>query len=186
MTKLNKVDVYAQSYLNKELQEVSKSGRNVESSNLSLAEKSIIFKYSNDGYDSVNQNLRATYGKGNTEFGKLLFRCLSKLPNFSGLVYRGVTLTKYELNGYIKAFENNQPVTELTFVSTSKSRSIANEYGNTLFIIHSKTGKEIERIAKFGFHNPPNEREVLFKPNRKFRVLNVAFDDKTTIIMEEI
>lgn len=59
--------------------------------------------------------------------------------------------------------------------------------GNTLFIINSKTGKDIEKIAKFGYKNIYNEYEVLFLPNRKFEVLEVdeSSNDLLIITMEE-
>ena len=47
--------------------------------------------------------------------------------------------------------------------------------------------EEIEKFAKFGLHNPPNEKEVLFKSGRSFNVLEVTKDrGYTLIIMEEV
>jgi len=124
----------------------------------------------------------------NTEFGKLLVKSLAKIPDYEGLVFRSVNLTKPELEKYKHALDSNTLITEPTFVSTTKSRLIAMAFnGNTLFRIFSKTGKAIEKIAKFGIHNPPNEKEILFRPNRIFRVLEITEElSKTVITMEEV
>lgn len=112
---------------------------------------------------------------------------MTKLPDFEGLVYRGVNLTRKELLKYIVANRVNEVLIEPTFISTSKSRLIAMEFGNTLFRIFSRTGKDIEKIAKFGTYSPPNEKEVLFKPNRRFRVLEVLDQGASILIsMEEM
>jgi len=53
--------------------------------------------------------------------------------------------------------------------------------------MYSKTGKEIEKITKFGKHNPPNEKEVLFMSGKSFNILEIAVEaGQTTIIMEEV
>src|SRR5690606_29185798 len=97
-------------------------------------------------------------------------------------------LSRAEIEKYIKASASNEFVSEHTFVSGSKSRLTAMAFnGNTLFRIFSKTGKAIEKIAKFGVHNPPNEKEVLFRPNRIFRILKVSEKlSRTVITMEEV
>lgn len=168
---------------------IEKSPRISELPNLTVFEKSLIYKYSEDGYEMANETLRQTKGIEMNDFAKLLFIILGKLPDYKGLVYRNVDLTQTQLRRYQKAFSENKPVKEYAFVSTSKSSLIAGQYGgNTAFKIFSRTGKSIDKIAKFGVHNPaPNEQEVLFRANRIFKVLQISKDgDKTKIIMEEI
>lgn len=133
-------------------------------------------------------HLKLQKGNNTTEFGILLEHCLTKLPDFEGLVYRGANLTRNELKKYKYGAETGNPVTEPTFVSTSKSRLIAMQFGaNTLFRIYSRKGKEIEKIAKFGKYNPPNEKEVLFRPNSSFKILEKRKEGSYTLItMEEI
>lgn len=99
-----------------------------------------------------------------------------------------VNLSSTELEKYVEAYTSNRAVSEPTFVSASKSRLTAMAFnGNTLFRIFSKTGKAIEKIAKFGVHNPPNEKEVLFRPNRAFRILEIEEElSRTIITMEEV
>ncbi len=56
--------------------------------------------------------------------------------------------------------------------------------GNTLFIILSKHGKNIEEISKYG--PSQNEKEVLFVYKTRFNVLELTkSNDKTFIKMEE-
>ncbi|MGV3684467.1 MAG: ADP-ribosyltransferase [Daejeonella sp.] len=178
------VEEYAKKYLALEITEIEGSRIN-DHHELSLYEKALIYKYSNDGYEDLNEYLRISKGENN-DYGKLLNKCLNKLPNFEGLVYRCVNLTAAEVQIYIDAENQNKVVTEHPFVSTSKSELTANAYGrNVKFVIYSKTGKEIEKFAKFGLHNPHNEKEVLFKSGRSFNVLEVTKDRGYTLIITE-
>jgi hypothetical protein len=180
---LKKSEKYSKQHLSVELSLIQTTGRVKELPMIDIYEKAIIYKYSNDGYEVLNEELRNNGGQNNSEFGILLERCLNKLPNYQGLVYRGVFLTENEFKKYSHAMQNSVLVTETTFVSTTKSRLLAMEFGTTLFRIISKSGKEIEKIATFGIYSPPSEQEVLFKPNRSFRVLEIIND---LITLEEI
>ena len=127
-------------------------------------------------------------GEEINDFGTYLNSSLNKLQRFEELVYRGVNLSKTELNRYINSFNKNLLVTEFSFISTSKSRLIAMSFnGNVLFRIFSRTGKDIEKITKFGINGPYNEKEVLFHTNRKFRILDIKKEIAYSLItMEEI
>ena len=163
---------YCQNKLLKECQEIKASERNVLHPELNLYEKALIYKYSSDGYVELNKKLRSSKGKNSTDFGKLLANALEKIDNYTSTVYRKVQLTKTQQKVYKEALHNNSFVKEPTFSSTSKVRDLAMLFpGNTLFIINSKTGKDIEKITKFGYKDVHNEYEVLFLPNRKFEVL---------------
>ena len=155
---------------------------------LTVYERSIIYKYSEDGYEYVNETLRKSSGASITEFGKVLNSSLSKLENYEGLVFRGVELNPSELQQYIDAMAKNEVIVENAFISATKSQLTAFSFGrNARFIIYSKTGKEIEKIAKFGKHHPQNEKEVLFKSGRSFTVLDVTKEQNYTLItMEEL
>lgn len=180
------VEEYAKKYLSLEIKDIERSPIN-DYGELSIYEKALIYKYSNDGYDDLNEQLRISKG-GTSDYSKLLNTSLNKLPNFEGLVHRCVDLTPVELQVYIDAEKQNKIVIEYPFISTSKSEFTAYAFGrNVKFTIYSKTGKEIEKFAKFGLHNPPNEKEVLFKSGRSFNVLEVTKDrGYTLIIMEEV
>jgi len=60
-------------------------------------------------------------------------------------------------------------------------------YGKYRFYIISHNGKLIEQFAKYGLHSGQNEKEVLFKPNCKFNILEVTKENGYTLItMEEV
>jgi hypothetical protein len=47
--------------------------------------------------------------------------------------------------------------------------------------------KEIELFTKYGFGSGQNEKEVLFRPNRRFNILEVTKSKSVTLIlMEEV
>ena len=96
---------YVEKNLSAELREIERSARNSRVSELNKYEKALIYKYSDDGFDQVNTELRKKKGKNETQFGLLLAQALEKLPNYEGLVYRGVFLTESELQKYKKALE---------------------------------------------------------------------------------
>ncbi len=159
---MNLTEKHSKLNLRIEISEIERSERITEFPNVSIFDKAIIYKYTCDGYGTVNEILRKSKCKKNSGFGKLLNKSLTKLPNFDGLVYRAANLTKNELKRYEDAIGSNELLKEYSFISTSKSRMIATAFnGNTLFRIYSRTGKEIEKIAKFGIHGYPNEQEVL-------------------------
>lgn len=182
------IEKYSKENLTHEMLEITNSIRNNHLPELTLYEKAIIYKYTNDGFEEINELLRNFKGNKNNVFGRFLNRSLSKLPNFEGLVYRAAQLSKLELDRYVIAFKDNSIIKEFTFVSTSKSRLIAMAYrGNVVFRISSRTGKDIEKISKFGEYGFSNEKEVLFRSNRNFKVLEVTEEsDYTLITMEEV
>ena len=185
---MNKLRQYVTDNCAWELEEIKNKNLFIVQNVLSLEEHVIIFKYTEDGYESLNENLRLSEGKNLSEFGKYLDKTLNKLPDYKGIAYRSVKITDNELQKYLKAKENNSILVEHSFISASKSKAIANEFGrNCQFTIYSKSGKEIEKFAKYGLQHPQNEKEILFKPNLQFEVLEITKQgDKTLIIIEEI
>lgn len=180
---------YVEKHLAKELRAIQNSGRKDELALLSDYEKAIIYKYTYDGYAKLNALLRASDGVNSSDYGIFLEKSLRKLPKYGGIVYRAADLTKSQIALYLQAHKDKAPIVESAFISTTKIRSIAKEFrSNCLFRIVSKSGKEIEKISKFGIHNPPNEYEVLFSPNSKFDVLNIEENDDGTILvtLEEV
>lgn len=161
------IEEYAQDLLKSEISIIENSDKYYVYPELSIYEKAIILKYSDDGYEDLNEKLRASSGKDFSVFGVLLLDCLNKLRNFVGNVYRGINLTKKELENYENAFLNDKPITEHFFISTSRSQLIGKQFGKTKFEIFTKSGKNIERIAKH-----TNELEVLIPCNCRFRVIS--------------
>lgn len=168
------LQIFAQNHLSDEIKEVTSSTRKSAFKNLSNEQRAIIYKYTDDGYKAINQVLRESKGKNLDEFGKHLNSSLNKLPKFEGLIYRGVLLSKASLQRYLKAHEVGELIEEHCFVSCSKSRTIAMTHGNTLFRIFSRTGRDVELLSKYGTFGDINEKEVILKPNRKFRILEIG------------
>ncbi|CAF4831885.1 unnamed protein product, partial [Rotaria sp. Silwood2] len=95
--------------------------------------------------------------------------------NFSGVVYRGMTLDQSQIQSYMNVAGNNQWYSWLCFSSTSKNRLKAEQFGNTLFIIDNETAREgvdISSISAF-----PDEEEVLLQASTTFQVVKVTYSD---------
>lgn len=139
-------------------------------------------------FESVNEALRnKNLNPQLQQYAQFLVECLEKVPDYQDVVFRGESLTQTQKQRYIDAYEHSTLIQIPTFFSTSKSQLIANQFSkrDTLFTIFSKTGKEIERFAKFGIHSGQNEKEVLFVPNCSFEVLEVSISSSTTLITLE-
>lgn len=177
---------YVTQYLGRELREVTNSHRTTVLNELDNFEKAIVYKYTEDGYEAVNENLRND--KRIPELGVHLINVMKKLSDYKLLCYRAVKLNKSEIQKYQDALANETVITEKSFLSCSKSKAIALAFCQSpLFIILSKHGKDIEKIAKFGIDSGQNEKEILFKPNSKFRVLEIKQEkDRVTITLEEV
>ncbi|NEO85306.1 MAG: hypothetical protein F6J87_13815 [Spirulina sp. SIO3F2] len=97
---------------------------------------------------------------------------LDKLPAYQGedgkppIVHRGSNLPPEVVDKY----EPGQEVTEEAFTSTSTAAESAYQK-NTKFEIYSKNGKEIKNYSQY-----PNEKEVVFPPGTKFKVLEKTTD----------
>lgn len=162
----------------------------IANQNLSLHEKILLYKYTEDAYEYLNVNLRD--GIGNSmilEYERHLNTVLSKLPDYAQVVYRGIYLNETQIQRYTDAFQNNQDIQEDSFISTSKSRTTATELtgGNTLFRIISHHGKNIEQFSYHGSNSADNEEEILFASKTQFRILAVTNEDDLTLItMEEL
>lgn len=155
---------YANKYLENELKIIDNSDRKIVLPELTIFEKAIIYKYSEDGYQDLNEKLRVNKGKHIPTFGAILSECLEKLPNYTGNVYRSINLTDEEYKRYL----NNDTIIEPFFISTSRSQLIGNQFGNFRFEIFSQTGKCIENISKFS-----NEKEVVINYNKAFKVVSI-------------
>lgn len=172
---MRELEKYVRENFPDELEKVIRDFAN-EFPKLTDAEKTIIYKYSDDDFTffGVNKTLRESEGLIVPEFAKYLDLALSKLPNYVGTVYRGTPLTDIEFKRYTQALEYETPITEHFFVSSSHLINIAEGYGDFQFKIFSKTGKSIEKISKFGVQNFDNEYEVLFPKESSFEVLEIS------------
>lgn len=174
---------YAQKYLSREIQLIESNEERLNAlPELTVHEKAIIFKYSEDGYEDLNERLRLSEGKDISDFGLLLDECLSKLPDYQNVVYRGEGLTDLELDKYYSAFRHDEPLREHYFGSSSKSRMKAYEWcrekNRVLFEIFGLNGKAIEYVSKY-----PVEKEVLFRYNSDFGVDDFTFDEERNLYL---
>ncbi|CAF1353551.1 unnamed protein product [Didymodactylos carnosus] len=86
-------------------------------------------------------------------------------------LYRGATLTNKMIDEYEQA--TGTMITWRAFTSTSESRELAEQFGNTLFIIQAKgllnnPFKDISSLSHY-----PHEQEVLFPPGHWYWVNKV-------------
>lgn len=160
------VQEYAQTYLPDEIRFLEQRDASA-SDKLTIYEQAIIYKYSNDGYEAVNEFLRFKPDRPAAEFVDLLTQCLNKLPDHTGLVFRGVNLTIGELTNYLQAAGTGRIVIEPFFISVSTNKAIAYQFGRTVFRLYSKRGKYVDGITRF------NEKEVIFVHHTSFRILSV-------------
>lgn len=162
------VEEYATTYLEREIKIIQTSHRKDVLTQLNVFEKAIIYKYTEDGFDDLNETLRISKGEKITLFGTLLAECLDKLPDFIGTVFRSENLAPHEWDEYLLAFANDNLITKHSFTSTSKNQLSANRFGTYRLEIFVQKGKDIEKIAKYD-----DEKEVIIRYNSNFRVVNV-------------
>ncbi|MEK7256231.1 MAG: ADP-ribosyltransferase domain-containing protein [Bacteroidota bacterium] len=139
---------------------------------MTVWEQVLIYKYSLDGFESLNAALRE--GKPHP-MERLLNEALDKLENYQENIFRGVVLTKGQKQFFKELHEMQGTFVEPAFVSSSKSKRVATMYAktDTLLNIQSERGKEIERFSFYGVGNPMNEKEVLMKSKTVFEVVGV-------------
>ncbi len=114
-------------------------------------------------YKPINQAKRGklpkALGEEYAHYTKTIIAGLAKLPNYRGKVTRGTTLPESEL----AKLKPGKVWTPKGFTSTSTGKAFG---GPHRLKIQSRTGKEVSWISRHA-----HEKEVLFKPNTKFRVV---------------
>jgi hypothetical protein len=104
---------------------------------------------------------------------------LEDMPAHKGTVFRGVReLTPEQLGRY----KPGEVITEPAFTSASTAAEQAFA-GKVLVVIESETGKSVELVSRYAY-----EKEVLFPPGTRFRVLAVdkVENDVTRIFLKEV
>jgi NAD:arginine ADP-ribosyltransferase len=157
---------------------------------LDTYEIAVIYAYSEDRYEALNERLRKNLGVIDTDFGAEFVRILNKLPNFEGVVFRGTSISRKMLTFYKEALINDTIIPKYAFTSASKLESKAKEFMRTskgdhqvLFSIISKQGKSIEQYSRH-----ESEREILFGANTQFEILDIddTTNDFITITLNEV
>lgn len=133
-------------------------------------------------YKYLNQALRGELDATTTAkwqcYKRLLIRALNKLPNFVGLVFRGIKVDQDEIDRY----QVGEIIEWPAFSSFTKleNRSFS---GKLKFIMFVKRGKSIKLIS-----DTPWLDEVLLAPSTKIMVHDVVkkADGVTDVYCEEI
>lgn len=146
--------------------EMSKYGINEIEAVTLMAYTDALYSYINinilNGYDNQTAN----------EVSEVIESALSKLPDYKGVVYRGMHIQKDEpFYDSILSLSEGDEVQFPNFSSSStnerRGRYFSRGVGRSVFLeIESKSGKFIDNLSYFG-----NENEVLFKRNSKFKVI---------------
>jgi hypothetical protein len=156
--------------------------------NLSFEEKKVIFRYMTSQSMAINRDLRTSEGKTLCEDATTLIEGLSKIPNYKErYVYRGIPLYNdylkkdTDIQRYNNAYENQSPIIEYAFTSTSKNIQTARNFtwGNGIvFTIEHKYGKDVSKLKSY----KSGEDEVLLVCNSKFNVKSIIEQGKFTHI----
>lgn len=188
----SEVQLFVESNFNNQLQEflTKKLGQGITS--LDDYQKTLIYDYTKNGHETLNdQLLSGKVDERHSYYCGFLNEALDDLFDLEGIVFRGVNLSENQIDRYRTAKENNDIIVEPAFTSTSTSNLVAEGYskGKVIFEIISLHGKLIEDISYYGSTNPAsNEKEVLFKSETKFKVLNIETKENgsTLIILKEV
>ncbi|HRW99963.1 MAG TPA: ADP-ribosyltransferase [Cyclobacteriaceae bacterium] len=92
---------------------------------------------------------------------------LRQLPAHRGTVHRAVSLS----DDMAARYRPGRVVAEPSFTSASMPGGTYQRGGNTLMIIESSTGRDVSLVARH-----LTEREILFAPGTRFRVVSVEAD----------
>ena len=161
---------------------------------LSNDELEILKEYTAVRYQNINQAMRS--GKINAKIQKeidTLQRILIKAPKINKNVTRGVSFgNQPAADKFLQSISSGDIITNNTFWSTSTRQNIAEGFFekkiNILFDIKPKNGGSWVDGASY----MPHEKEVLFNPNSRFKILGKEiktdrFGEKfTKISLEEI
>ncbi|AMR27791.1 hypothetical protein A0257_12270 [Hymenobacter psoromatis] len=156
---------------------------------LSLPEKALLYYYTRDGSEAIKDPLRQAAGSNEEPLGQALAAALAKLPPYRGPVYSAEWWNEDDLKAMrllaaIGLTSAPAAITWPTFLSASTSRRVALEHltsfvtrpKNCLLYILSKSSRYVDAVSHRGENSRDPamaEREVLFLPNTRFRLVNI-------------
>jgi predicted ABC-type ATPase len=176
---------------------------------LSANEFNALKNYTDNGFWRMNKPLHEggfrTYKNGVETFkpfsgdkksenlkqaARLLDSALAKLPTYEGSVERGISLSGKELDNFLSSHGVGDVVTEKSF--TYATRFKAEQMDSALFS-GGKINIKLEMASKNGVNvslphlRDPSEKEVLFRPNTKFKMDSVRVENGVHIFkMREV
>ena len=149
----------------------------MESGILNEDERAAVTSYiSGDSY-TINAKLREGISLSPHEqsMAEALDRALEKMPVFIGTVYR--SLSDFQINDMDRFMETYTPGAEVSFPSyLSTSDQVYDPSFPVQYVIISRSGRDIRSFN-------PEESEILYKRNSRFRVIKV---EGQTIYLEEL
>ncbi|MBW3372519.1 hypothetical protein KYK31_00930 [Hymenobacter norwichensis] len=168
---------------------------------LTPAEKALIYHYTDTGSTALNRALHTNLRGVPGVFQQELPVVLRKLPIYAGTVYSAAHLQPTELSRLVAAattgdtLENAGIITWPAYLSASCSRRVAKIHAagfsdsvapkNCLFVVRSKTGRNIEQLSCYGPNGKDpfdSEQEVLFLPDTQFTVVGIDLATSLPII----
>lgn len=159
-------------------QHLSKIATAIASYKLLKSEALTIVAYTGAIHHKLNKALRTgTATAEQVMFSKKLDKALSKMPVHNKTTYRTINILKKDLPVFLARYKTGSIVEEIQFTSTSQIKKNKSFKGNVQFIIHGKTGRDIEKISLY-----PHEREVLFQTKKRFLVDSVITKGSLTEI----
>lgn len=166
----------------KKEQETGKAVENLpESAILNEDEQAAITSYISGESYRLNAKLRdgVSLEPHEQEMVNALDRALEKMPVFHGPVLRTLDLNRDDLIKFAKIHQIGNTVSYPAFTSTSIAAGYQ-ENPSVILHIHSKSGRDIRAYN-------PEEQEVIFARNSRFKVLNVYPENNIAHIdMEEV
>ena len=150
--------------------------------------------YTGEDYGSLNTSLRnGEMSSDQKLLSKFVDAGLTKLPDHSGTVYRGLRVPasyKKDTAAFVSStFKEGSVFSDSAYMSTSKSETMVSNYTNwssskVVLHVNSKTGKTLEDVSFI-----KGEKEVLFTKSAQFVTTSVKYDAKTdthTITLDEV
>lgn len=139
-----------------------------ESSDFQRTLRAALMLYTDDRFFRVlNACWRSNRSRDLLGFSTLMSMAFRHAPYFlGGEVYRGVDLA--DVDHYLPGLVFRWPF----FISASKNRNVATEFGKTLFVIEVPTSANVREIEYSSLF--PEEGEVLFRAYEVFEVLEVG------------
>ena len=183
---MTKAERYVRRYLAAELAEVLALPIARVQNGLTIYEKTLIYHYTKDGYEKINEWLRSPkkLRMPQCEICMLLKSAVRKLPAARAVVFRTVDLSQSIIDKYSASLNSGSPIVDVAFISTSQSPMIARSRPryNVKFTLTCFSGRSVEEVSYMGIHSSLNEREVLLLPGSKFRVDSVTKKDSIVLI----
>ena len=147
---------------------------------LNEEEQAATIRYVGGGSYALNAKLRKgiKLNKQEQEIMKDLDSGLEKLPVYKGIVTRDLKFDSHKrMKDYITEYIQSDFVTEQAFTSSTVGDSYHIQ-PDVRMVIHSKTGRDLRSYN-------PEEAEVLFQRNTRFRLISIKREGRTVLMEVE-